>query len=95
MPASPLTLQESVTVVGLGEVQVRSLRLSELLPLIAKGEGHETRMLALAVTHLDGERWSAEQWDVWAGQHLGAWSDLQKHVSRVCGLDAVANEGNS
>jgi hypothetical protein len=88
-------LVETVTVAGLGEVQVRSLRLSELLPLISKGEGHETQMLALAVTHADGERWTAEQWDVWAGRNLPVWSELQKHVSRVCGLDAVANEGNS
>lgn len=95
-PDAPLALIETVTVAGLGEVRVRSLRLSELLPLIGRGaEGNETKLLALAVVQEDGSPyWSAESWDVWAGRNLGAWSELQRHVSRVCGLDAQANEGN-
>jgi hypothetical protein len=87
---------ERVTVPGLGDVEVRGLRLSAIMPLMQGGlVGGDTRLVAAAVVADDGlPLWTPEEWDVWAGAHIAAWTELGRVVARVCGLDLEASEGN-
>jgi hypothetical protein len=94
---SPLPTTEQVEVAGLGEVTVRSLRLSEFLPIATTADQRraELSLVATAVVDEEGRSlWTEEQWDVWAGAHLAAWQGLARAVARVVGLDAQALEGN-
>lgn len=93
--AGPLTISERVEVPGLGEVQVHSLRLSEILPAGGDAKNQELRLVALSARDADGEPMgSADEWDAWAGHHLDGWRVLTQAVARVCGLNAEASEGN-
>lgn len=93
----PLPTVERVIVEGIGEVTVRSLRLSEFLPIATAQESRkaEIALVATAVVDDDGAAlWTEAEWDVWAGAHLAAWQALARTVARVVGLDAQAIEGN-
>ena len=76
-----------VPVEGLGEVRVRSLMLSQVMPLFqVSGVAGDLEIVALSVVDPDGEPlMSAEEWDRWAGANLLAWQALSNAVAEMSG----------
>ncbi len=77
-----------------GEVLVRGLTLSQRVAIAAAADGGAPGMLSiLAATVLadDGEPlWPAEDWDLWAGQHLDDAVRLVTVARRLSGIDLEA-----
>ena len=102
MPAKPTVKTEVVSIADLGEVTVRGLMLSEFLELRRIGDtdpAHapaETLALCVEVADDAGNRWTAQDWDIFGGQHPEAINDLMDVVTRLrTGSDAKQDEAPS